>query len=126
MAYVLQGRNDCAIVSICNFTGKSYDEVLEAGKVLNPTFPDKVRMRGTSHDEIMFILAYLTKRVWTERKPRRGQEKLTGLCSWHVAGRRQGHLTACISGHVYDTDGSIYPIEEYRARFNYSLRKVWC
>lgn len=125
MAYTLQGTKDCAVVSICNFTGKSYDEVLAAGEIITPNFRTAVRIRGTYHHEVTFILAHLTKRAWTETTPRRGQDKLNGILSWHKPGYAKGHMTACINGHVFDTNGKTWPIEEYRRVYNFCLRKVW-
>jgi hypothetical protein len=126
MAYELQGANDCAIVSIANFCGKTKDEVFLCGeKNIRPDFRSKVYRMGTSHDEVTLLLFFMTNRCWRMRSPRRGQNKITGLCSWHRGNSHRGHMTACIQGNVFDTNGSITPIEEYRQKFGFSLRMVW-
>lgn len=125
MSYLIQGDDkDCAIISICNYTGKTYSEVLTAAMKLN-ILPKYIRERGTPSYAIPFILLILTGKIWHERKPRRGQEKINGLASWHVAGKKFGHMTAIVDGNVFDTDGSVTPISKYREVNQYHLRKVW-
>jgi hypothetical protein len=124
MAYTLQGNKDCAIVSICNYTGKSYDEVMEAALFANLT-PEKVAKSGTPDYAVVLILLKLTGRVWTMHKPRRGQEKINGLVSFHQANRSVGHMVAVVDGHVYDTDGMVLDIKSYAARYSYHVRMVY-
>lgn len=122
--FTYQGINDCAIVSICNLTGASYNDVIATASKLNIT-PDKIRQRGVWHTEILPILVMVTGKPWYEINPRRGQEKYTGIASWHRGSNRSGHMTVIMDGGVIDTDGNVWTIEQYRVRMNYSLRSIF-
>lgn len=120
MAYVLQGNKDCAIVSIANYTGKDYAEVRQVAEYFGYR-PGS----GTSTHTIGLILAKLTGKMPIESCPRRGQEKINGLVSWHRPNTKNGHLTACIDGNIFDTDGRIYTVKQYRYYYRMSIRRVW-
>lgn len=123
MPFVYQGKNDCAIVSIANYTGHPYDRVLQAAMLAGLT-PEHIKASGTPQERIPVILAHLTGKIPIVRKPRRGTDKLTALASWHHPNRSNGHMNVIIDGHVLDTTGISYPIEVYRRVFNYNLRLV--
>lgn len=125
MAFVYQGQNDCALVSIANYTGATYDEVVRVAITIARVSPETIRYRGVTHNEITLILFGVTKKVWRECKPRRGQYKINGVISWHHPNVKNGHMTACIDGHVFDTNGHVSTVEQYKLRHNFCIRKVW-
>lgn len=117
--YVQTYHKDCVIISIANYTGKSYDDVLRAAEMCGAK---NVHQRGTPTNLIPVIILMLTGKMPKHLKPRRGQDKLTGILSWHKPNAKSGHSTACIDGIVFDTDGRQYPIADYRRIMNFNLR----
>lgn len=127
MAYELQetGKRDCVIISIANYTGKPYDEVMSYAQSFGLN-PDRIVSRGTPDTHIALIIARALGRAPIEKHPRRGQEKLTGIAVWRRPQRLKGHCSILMDGHILDTDGKIYTIDEYRLRYGYNLKCVYC
>jgi hypothetical protein len=124
--YILQGRHsDCAIVSLANYTGKDYDSVLTVCAALAGRTVDEIRAKGTPGNIISTALAVLTGKHVRKTAPRRGQDKINGVVSWHKPGRKNGHMTAVIDGHVFDTNGDVMTVPEYRTRKGYCIRNVF-
>ena len=123
--YTFQGTNDCAIVSIANYTGHSYkDVVLAASEMANVSIL-QIHKHGTPEHAILLILAKLTGKWWTVYHPKKNQHRINGIVSMHVAGKKNGHMVAVVDGNVFDTDGLIMPIMEYKIRHNYVIRHVY-
>lgn len=121
MAYEIQGnKKDCVIISVVNYTGKDYDTVLSYARMLG--IKHDYSFKGTPDTAIQIILSAALGCVARRYTPRRGQEKLNGIAVWKRPGRKNGHATCVIDGNVFDTDGRIWAIAEYRERYNYSLK----
>ena len=123
----IQGHNkkDCVIISVANYLKLDYDTVLETFLAMGLT-KETIFQKGIPIGLIPSALSKLAKDKKVEfKKPRRGQEKITGLASWHTPGAKHGHCTILTNGFVLDTDGKIYTLKEYKQTFNYVLRGAY-
>jgi hypothetical protein len=123
--YTYQGTNDCAIVSISNYTGRSYKDVVQAASEMANISILTIHKNGTPEYAIILILAKLTGKCWKTWCPKRNQHKINGLVSLHNPGRKNGHMVACVDGQVFDTDGKVYPLSVYKVIHNYMVRRVY-
>ena len=122
----LQGKQDCAIVSIANLLKIDYARVVNAlYSVGGVTAIDRLNTNGVSGDNLKLTLEYLTRRNWVVKTPRRGQEKFIGIASWHHGVKAMGHANIIKYGNVYETTGYVYTLEQYRRMTKMTLRAIY-
>jgi hypothetical protein len=100
-----ESPNDCAVVACCALTREPRESV--AAELCYS------QRHGTLTRNLR---AFLLKRNFVERSvPRRGQDKMTGICRFASYSKSiSGHLALVLNGHVYDASHSGLPINIYR------------
>ena len=106
-----KSKNDCVVVSLSNYFGLEYAEVVKLLQAKG--WIDKGV--GVYYATYMSVIIDLLGRPPIIRKPRRGADKLTGLA---LVGkyRRYQHLTVIVDGNIFDTNGEVVPLIQYRAK----------
>lgn len=123
--YLTQGLNkDCVVISLANYTGRTYEQVMAAVNTIGYT-KEYVWKTGTPVFIIPAVIALLTGKLPRTLRPRKGQTKLNGIADFHSPSAKNGHCAPVIDGIVYDTDGSVTSIEEYKLDKGYVLRNFW-
>jgi hypothetical protein len=116
--------NDCVIVSLANYFGYSYDKVYQDlarhGGPVNGD-PNRGYFRAVWSKAVAEYLG----RPPIVKHPRRGQDRLTGLLHVASPGGFRRHLTIVLDGIVFDTNGTVLPIAEYKLRHRYVVRSIW-
>ena len=112
MLVTSQSPNDCSIVAIAQYTGKSYDEVKSGLPGYNPLWGTPLK------DSMMYLLSngFVSMPV-----PRRGRDKMNGIIAV-FKGAKVGHMLAVIDGHVFDSIVQGMPIDTYCKNTGYHVR----
>ena len=98
---------DCGIVAIANYIGKTYDEVFNAARETGYL----VRSDGlTNAGKLNSCLSHFGWRATVMPKEIVDRRKFTGLYRYCMASKNIGHIMSCIDGNAFDVDGSVNPL----------------